>query len=150
MTRKRHCKQSLLESALKTISYTREVNLADEMKMEYPMNTTNKGFRITNKKGFHITFKNGFTVSVQFGPGNYCDHYSASFDDTEKLAGEGSSTAECAVWGPDGEFIEHQGWSGDSVGNRNTPKEILDLLVWAETQPSIKRVGACDDSKKTS
>lgn len=32
-------------------------------------------FRITRGKGFHVSFPNGYTVSVQFGPGNYCDHY---------------------------------------------------------------------------
>jgi hypothetical protein len=31
-------------------------------------------FKITHKKGFHITFENDYTVSVQFGPGNYCDN----------------------------------------------------------------------------
>ena len=39
------------------------------------MHTGNAGFYITGKKGFHITFENGWTVSVQFGPGNYCDNY---------------------------------------------------------------------------
>jgi hypothetical protein len=32
--------------------------------------------KITAGKGFQITFANGYTVSVQWGPGNYCDNHS--------------------------------------------------------------------------
>ena len=32
-------------------------------------------FEVTTGKGFHVTFENGWTVSVQFGPGNFCDNY---------------------------------------------------------------------------
>lgn len=38
-----------------------------------------KEFKITGNKGFHITFPNGWTVSVQFGPGNYCENNDADF-----------------------------------------------------------------------
>jgi len=82
--------------------------------------------RITNDSGFHIVFENGYTVSVQFGKGNYCDYDFSSLS---------SPNAECAVWGEDGGFIEHPLFEGDSVGARMTPKEILELLVWAEAQP---------------
>ena len=33
-------------------------------------------FSISGNRGFQMTFENGYTVSVQFGPGNYCDNYS--------------------------------------------------------------------------
>lgn len=93
------------------------------------------GFRITGKKGFHITFANGWTVSVQFGPGNYCDNYDLDIGRDEEQAGrDGSSTAEVAVWGPGGDLID-RGW-GDTVGNRQTPAEVLDLLNWAQLQAS--------------
>ncbi len=92
------------------------------------------GFRITGKKGFHITFENGWTVSVQFGPGNYCDNYDMSIRDDDELAGkQGSSTAEVAAWGPDGKMIDRD-W-GDTVGNRQTPAQVLDLLTYAASQP---------------
>jgi hypothetical protein len=65
-------------------------------------------FRITGGKGFHITFQNGYAVSVQFGPGNYCDNYDMEIGRDEKLSGKrGSSTAECAVWKIDGDLIEY-------------------------------------------
>lgn len=97
----------------------------------------NPGFRITNKKGFHITFENGYTVSVQFGPGNYCDNYNRGVGhDDEQCGKEGSRTAECAVWGPDGQMIARFGDDEyrDTVSNRSTPAEVLALLNWAAAQ----------------
>lgn len=91
------------------------------------------GFRITGKKGFHVTFANGWTVSVQFGPGNYCDNYDLNiFDDAELAGNRGSTTAETAVWGPDGEMIDRG--NGDTVQPRQTPAQVLDLLTWAASQ----------------
>jgi hypothetical protein len=76
-------------------------------------------FKITGKKGFHIKFENGYTVSVQFGPGNYCDNYDMEIGRDEENAGkEGSYTAECAVWAEDGEMIDR--WDGNTVSNRST------------------------------
>ncbi len=65
------------------------------------------GFKITDGKGFHITFKNGWTISVQFGPGNYCDNYDmdiSSFYRSNRRMTIESTTAEIAYWGPDGEM----------------------------------------------
>ena len=98
------------------------------------------GFKITAGKGFHVTFANGYTVSVQWGPGNYCDNYNDSYlsgSGTES-GKKGSSTAECAVWGPDGGFIKYDGWGGDTVSNRSTPEEVLELLNWAARQTAEK------------
>ena len=93
-----------------------------------------KAFRITQGKGFHITFENGWTVSVQFGGGNYCDNYDMLIGDEYEQAGEeGSNTAECAVWGPDGDMVEYGDW-GNTVSNRSTAAEVLTLLSWAAVQ----------------
>lgn len=95
-------------------------------------------FKITHKKGFHITFENQWTVSVQFGPGNYCDNYDRRIgQEDEQVAAEGSSNAECAVWGPTGKMVEPAGfgWS-DCVSNRSSPEEVLKLLNWAASQIS--------------
>lgn len=102
-------------------------------------------FKITGGSGFHITFENGWTVSVQFGPGTYTDNHDAidlladSGPRTVCAAtGEkGSSTAECAVWGPDHKMREHGDW-GDTVSNRSTPTEVLELLNWAAAQDAEK------------
>jgi hypothetical protein len=99
------------------------------------MNVKTALFKITAQKGFHITFENGYTVSVQFGPGNYCDNYNSDFGERNyKLCGiNGSSTVECAVWARDGEMIEYGDW-GDTVSHHSTPKEVLVLLNWAAEQ----------------
>ena len=39
------------------------------------------GFRSCENKGFQLVFENGWMVSVQFGPGNYCEHLMAGLDD---------------------------------------------------------------------
>lgn len=98
-------------------------------------NADRLGFRITEGKGFQITFKNGYTVSVQFGPGNYSDNYAEhqfggfSSENQARCGRQGSTSAECAVWGPDGEMIPH--FDGQTVSNRSTPSDVLELLNWA-------------------
>lgn len=96
------------------------------------------GFRITSQKGFHVTFENNWTVSVQFGPGNYCDNYDRKIGRDEKNCGEtGSTTAETAVWGSDGSMIDRG--DGDTVQARQTPAQVLELLTWAAQQPRINK-----------
>lgn len=85
-------------------------------------------FRICDQKGFHITFENGYTVSVQFGPGNYSDNYDLSGIDHYGKPVPPSSTAETALLGPNGEFIEYK---GDDVQGRQTPEDVLELLNYA-------------------
>ena len=93
------------------------------------------GFKVTGANGFHITFENEWTVSVQFGPGNYCDNYDAPFQyPGEKVENLRSTTAECAVWAEDGGMVCYKDWS-DTVSNRSTPAEVLELLNWAAAQP---------------
>jgi len=89
-------------------------------------------FKITNKHGFHITFENGYAVSVQFGPGNYCDNYDMEIGLDDEKAGRGSSNAECAVWAKDGTRCLIDGTV--TVSNRSTPAEVLALLNWAANQ----------------
>jgi len=87
------------------------------------------------KKGFHITFENGYTVSVQFGPGNYCDNYNREIDAEDEICGkEGSLTAECAVWTKDRPLICHPDFGGDSVSSHSSPADVLRLLNWAASQ----------------
>ena len=95
-----------------------------------------QGFCITDKKGFHIRFENGWTVSVQFCPGNYCQNYDRHIGDDEALCGKiGSSDAECAMWGPDGNMIELG--DGDTVTNRSSPADVLALLNRAAAMPVL-------------
>ena len=55
-------------------------------------------FSITSHKGFHLTFNNGWQVSVQFGPGNYCERKNAEHYLPESNDIWRSKDAEIAVW----------------------------------------------------
>lgn len=63
-------------------------------------------FAITYGKGFHIKFDNGITVSVQFGPGSYCENYDKSilefYQDKNPEAIYTSKDAEVAAWNKNG------------------------------------------------
>jgi hypothetical protein len=91
------------------------------------MKAKQPGFYITGGKGFHVVFRNDWTISVQFGPGNYCDNYDAPINSEGfKSAGErGSMTAEVAAWGPDGNMID---FGGDTVLGRQSPEQVLALM----------------------
>ena len=55
-------------------------------------------FLATRNKGFRMTFKNGFAISVQWGPGNYCEKKDEDFDKPEKERFWESCSAEIAVF----------------------------------------------------
>jgi len=108
--------------------------------------TMSSFFRITGVTGFHIRFANGWTVSVQFGPCNYCEHHDREVGREEAICGkEGSATAECAVWGPDGEFVEYGTWGG-RVGGWMDSEHVLELLTWAASQPANAKARGDTDS----
>jgi hypothetical protein len=72
-------------------------------------------FKITDGRGFQMTFANGWTVSVQFGPGNYCDNRNLlsrvgeSFTRMNRDAGEqGCSNAEIAAWNKAGVWYKFE------------------------------------------
>ena len=56
------------------------------------------GFISTRNKGFRMHFSNGFEISVQWGPGNYCEKRWSKFEDQEKSIFLESCSAEIAVF----------------------------------------------------
>lgn len=98
-----------------------------------------KNFKITHGKGFHLLFKNGYKVSVQFGPGNYCENLKQNyFDFLEQMTNPEffweSSDAECAVIDPQGNFVPLEKFDEslcDEVNGYMTSDEVLDLMNWA-------------------
>lgn len=64
-------------------------------------------FNITQHKGFRLNFSNGYSVSIQWGPGNYCDHYRRHEWYAAKNADHSweSNTAEVAVLDPSDKFV---------------------------------------------
>ena len=62
-----------------------------------------------------MTFKNGYCISVQFGPGSYCERYDEPLETPLKAASNNehwrSETAEVAIFNPDCTYHgEVQGW----------------------------------------
>ena len=88
-------------------------------------------FSITDNKGFQISFKNGYSVSVQFGGGNYCSNRDLPIKDWGNPVPD-SDTAETALMTKDG-FVAYQ---GDDVQGHMSPKDVLELLNYAEGLPA--------------
>ena len=66
-------------------------------------------FVATQNKGFQLTFENGWTISVQWGPGNYCDNRNFDgdpFDWKSRPSNYESTTAEIAVWDSNGQWFD--------------------------------------------
>jgi len=93
-------------------------------------------FRITFGKGFHVEFENGVTVSTQFGEGNYCNNRNG-IERTEMGFVE-CEDSEVAIWGKEGEWLTREYYhsineiAGDDVKGSVSPKELLNILNWAE------------------
>lgn len=71
-------------------------------------------FKTTCNKGVQFTFANGHTVSVQWGPGNYCEGYGMS-EGTDYLApmkeeSWSNSKAEIATWDKNGRWNLPELW----------------------------------------
>ena len=98
-----------------------------------------KAMRICDNKGFHLDLPNGVTVSVQMGPGNYCDPdvSNADFDAPKKAIDGGghwgSNTAECAAYvtGSNLSWVAVPGYTdvgGDDVAGFLNVEGVLDFI----------------------
>jgi hypothetical protein len=104
------------------------------------MNDMNdRDIRICDNKGFQLDMLNGVTVSVQLGPGNYCDSDVSNADwDAPKMAMNsdthwGSNTAECAAYvtGSNLAWIAVPGYTdvgGDDVCGYMNVSQVLDFI----------------------
>tara|TARA_A100001201_G_scaffold88146_1_gene77455 strand:+ start:172 stop:513 length:342 start_codon:yes stop_codon:yes gene_type:complete len=91
-------------------------------------------FSITNHKGFHLKFNNSWQVSVQFGPGNYCERRSDEYDSPKSTDCWDSNNAEIAVWSTrDGKMVmlEH-----DVVRGYTTTDEVAKVIHLVSTAKS--------------
>lgn len=94
-----------------------------------------KAFRITDGKGFGITFANGWAISVQFGPGNYCENYDDDYRRKEESGRRGSDDAEIAIIDPNGGFFKHPEYtSSDSVCGRLSADDVSEFIAWTASQ----------------
>jgi len=103
------------------------------------MTMNDKAIRICDNRGFHLDLPNGVTVSVQLGPGNYCDSdvKNAAFDAPKKaMDGDdhwGSNTAECAAYvtGSDLSWVAVPGYTdggGDDVVGYLSVLQVIDFI----------------------
>ena len=97
-----------------------------------------RDFRIVGGKGFALDLPNGVTVSVQWGPGNYCDSDVSNADVFAPAAAAvggdawGSNTAECAAFITDSDlaWIAVPGYTGDGddvCGHMNV-SQVVDFI----------------------
>ena len=87
-------------------------------------------FSSSHNKGFALTFANGNTVSVQWGPGNYCDPEhpkgrEAGHDAPMKAQAWKSTTAEVAAWNADGDW---HNFGSDQVEGWQSTDEVLKFV----------------------
>jgi hypothetical protein len=101
---------------------------------------SDRDIRICDNKGFHLDMLNGVTVSVQLGPGNYCDSDVSNADwsgprramDSDR-SHWGSNTAECAAYvtGSDLAWVAVPGYTdvgGDDVCGYMNVSQVLDFI----------------------
>jgi len=98
-------------------------------------------FRITRGSGFQMDLPNGITVSVQFGPGNYCDHKMAGMFAPKGADVWESRLAECAAWREPGhKHVKVPGFCEyDDVEGCLDVEEVLEFINKAS------KIGEADD-----
>jgi len=103
---------------------------------------TDKAMRICDNKGFQLDLPNGITVSVQFGPGNYCDRdvANAPFDAPQKAIDSdkhwGSNLAECAAYltsGDNLQWVDVPGFTGP-IGEDDSDTFYDDVVGYLDVQ----------------
>jgi hypothetical protein len=89
-----------------------------------------EGFRNSMGKGFSMTFENGWTVSVQWGPGNYCENRDmnamAHYQRDGRYECLDSKDAEIAAWDKDGNWYR---MDGDSVKGWVRPDGVANFIA---------------------
>jgi hypothetical protein len=108
------------------------------------------GFAINSHKGTQITFANGITVSVQWGPGNYCevgDFMADGWDAPSRSDYWESPDAEIALFVAGArDWVTKEAHAAlnngeecsDDVIGRITPDEVARYISWAVSQPNRK------------
>ena len=98
-------------------------------------------FLATRNKGFRMGFENGFEISVQWGPGNYCERKDEDFDKPPKERFWESCNAEIAVFNANNRKQENS-----SVGMISLGRDTVEGWVSAD---QVAKVIAIVQSSKT-
>ena len=84
-------------------------------------------FLATRNKGFRMTFENGFEISVQWGPGNYCERKDEDFDKPQEERFWESRTAEIAIFDSKDDSMITLG--KDNVDGWLTPGKVAKVIT---------------------
>ena len=120
-----------------------------------------RDFRIVAGKGFALDLPNGVTVSVQWGPGNYCDSDCRNADvfapAAAAVGGDAwdSDTAECAAYvtGSDLSWVYVPGYTGDGddvCGHLNVSQvlEFINLALLLDNKHGDYRDDLVEDERR--
>lgn len=89
-------------------------------------------FKVTGNKGFHVSLENGITISVQFGAGNYCEHYDGDIGSEKTKPRWESIDAEIAVWDKDNNWFNFEKnlfEKGSDVIGRQSANDFADMIT---------------------
>ena len=84
-------------------------------------------FLATRNKGFRMEFDNGFEISVQWGPGNYCERKDEDFDKPHEERFWESRTAEIAIFDSKDDSMITLG--KDNVDGWLTPDKVAKVIT---------------------
>ena len=84
-------------------------------------------FLATRNKGFRMGFDNGFEISVQWGPGNYCERKDEDFDKPQEERFWESRTAEIAIFNSKDNSMITLG--KDNVDGWLTPDKVAKVIT---------------------
>ena len=108
---------------------------------KHMINVETKAMRICDNKGFQLDLPNGVTVSIQWGPGNYCDgdvrmqKHDAPKEAIDSDNHWGSNTAECAAYitGSNLSWVAVPGFTGP-IGDDDSETFYDDVVGYLDVQ----------------
>jgi hypothetical protein len=97
-----------------------------------PKNKEEPHLAICGGKGFQLFFRNGWGISVQFGPGNYCEHHwEYDFNAPQKAQRWTSEKAELALWDAHHNWV-FEFFTGDQVLGYVKTDHIAEFITAAK------------------
>lgn len=92
----------------------------------------------TVNRGFQMQFNNGWRISVQFGPGNYCDNRWDSDYEINPVLKDECENAEIALFDPDGNLDYNPEWC-DQVKGYVSPDEVARWILECQNKKADHR-----------
>ena len=99
-------------------------------------------FLATRNKGFRMGFDNGFEISVQWGPGNYCERKDEDFDKPQEERFWESKSAEIAIFDTNNRIQENSSAGMISLGSDT-------VEGWVSADQVAKVIAIVQSSKTT-